>query len=59
MIKEVPVIEVKGSFAVCDGGSGALGHPTEWIQLDLTNDKVNVCKYCGLRFKMAPGFHGH
>ena len=58
-IAAVPVIEVKGKTAVCDGGGGALGHPIEYIQLDTVRGTPGVCKYCGLRFKMAEGFHGH
>jgi NADH dehydrogenase (ubiquinone) Fe-S protein 6 len=52
LVNQVPVIEVNGHTAVCDGGSGALGHPIEYIQLDTVSDKPAVCKYCGLRFKM-------
>ena len=29
LIAKVPVIEVKGSLATCNGGGGALGHPIE------------------------------
>ena len=58
-IAEVPEIEVKGKTAVCDGGGGALGHPIEYIQLDTVRKTVAVCKYCGLRFRMAEGFHAH
>lgn len=56
LVNKVPVIEVDGLVAVCDGGGGALGHPLEYIQLHLANKKVNVCKYCGLRFT-AKGHH--
>lgn len=45
--------------AVCDGGSGALGHPVEYIQLDTVSNAPQICKYCGLRFKMKAGAHGH
>ena len=45
----MPVIEVEGHVAICDGGSGALGHPIEYIQLDDASGKPGVCKYCGLR----------
>ncbi len=53
LINEVPVIEVEGHVAVCDGGSGALGHPIEYIQLDTISNEPQICKYCGLRYKMA------
>jgi hypothetical protein len=30
----VGVVEVEGMIAVCNGGGGALGHPTEYIELN-------------------------
>eukprot|EP00938_MAST-03A_sp_MAST-3A-sp1_P004701 g4701.t1 len=51
LIKEVDVIEVDGTVAMCDGGGGATGHPVEYIQLNTTDrSKPQTCKYCGLRF---------
>eukprot|EP00619_Florenciella_sp_RCC1007_P001038 CAMPEP_0205920968 /NCGR_PEP_ID=MMETSP1325-20131115/12056_1 /ASSEMBLY_ACC=CAM_ASM_000708 /TAXON_ID=236786 /ORGANISM="Florenciella sp., Strain RCC1007" /LENGTH=116 /DNA_ID=CAMNT_0053288719 /DNA_START=11 /DNA_END=361 /DNA_ORIENTATION=+ len=54
LIDGVPVIEVEGMTAVCNGGGGALGHPIEYIQLNTARDgknpMVEICKYCGLRF---------
>mmetsp|Transcript_25950 Transcript_25950/g.79876 ORF Transcript_25950/g.79876 Transcript_25950/m.79876 type:complete len:99 (-) Transcript_25950:257-553(-) len=51
LIAKVPVIKVKGNIAVCDGGGGALGHPIEYIQLNVVDPtKPSVCKYCGLRY---------
>ncbi|OQS06219.1 hypothetical protein THRCLA_20420 [Thraustotheca clavata] len=52
-IAQVPVIEVDGDTAVCDGGGGALGHPLEYIALDIVSKEPQVCKYCGLRFKKS------
>lgn len=52
LVNEIPVIEVDGYTAVCDGGGGALGHPIEYIQLDTISNEPAVCKYCGLRYKM-------
>ncbi|RLN48731.1 hypothetical protein BBJ28_00001454 [Nothophytophthora sp. Chile5] len=58
-IAKVPVVEVAGSVAVCDGGGGALGHPLEYIQLDtVKHNTPQTCKYCGVRYKMKAGFHG-
>ena len=54
-MNEVPVIEVDGHYAVCDGGSGALGHPVEFMQLDRIGTGPAVCPYCGLRYKMKEG----
>mmetsp|Transcript_7456 Transcript_7456/g.6687 ORF Transcript_7456/g.6687 Transcript_7456/m.6687 type:complete len:122 (-) Transcript_7456:26-391(-) len=50
LISKVPVIEVDGHVAVCDGGGGALGHPIEYIQLNTIADQPQPCKYCGLRY---------
>ncbi len=58
LINEVPIISVNATVAVCDGGSGALGHPVEYIQLDTVSNEPAVCKYCGLRYKMGE-VHAH
>lgn len=59
LINKVPVIEVADTVAVCDGGSGALGHPLEYIQLNTVSNEPQNCKYCGLRYKMKEGGHHH
>nr|CCA27988.1 conserved hypothetical protein [Albugo laibachii Nc14] len=57
-IAQVPVVEVEGNLAVCDGGGGALGHPLEYIQLDTVERyEPQTCKYCGIRYKMKEGYH--
>ncbi|XP_049349396.1 NADH dehydrogenase [ubiquinone] iron-sulfur protein 6, mitochondrial [Solanum verrucosum] len=48
LISEVPPIKVGGRIAACEGDSPALGHPIEYICLDLPEPAI--CKYCGLRF---------
>ncbi|KAH0686592.1 hypothetical protein KY290_018202 [Solanum tuberosum] len=48
LISEVPPIKVEGRIAACEGDSPALGHPIEYICLDLPEPAI--CKYCGLRF---------
>jgi len=53
LVNDVPVITVDARVAVCDGGSGALGHPVEYIQLDTVSNEPQACKYCGLRFVMG------
>ena len=58
LINDVSVIKVKGAIAVCDGGGGSLGHPIEYIQLNLKKHEPSVCKYCGLRYEMDHS-HGH
>jgi NADH dehydrogenase (ubiquinone) Fe-S protein 6 len=52
---------VDGHVAVCDGGSGALGHPIEYIQLDTISDKPQYCKYCGIRYMSThhPSVHSN
>ena len=59
LVNQQGVIEVEGAVAMCDGGGGSLGHPVEYIALDTRLNTVQVCKYCGLQFKMAEGFHAH
>ncbi|KAJ7556428.1 hypothetical protein O6H91_05G083400 [Diphasiastrum complanatum] len=49
LINEVPPIAVEKRIVACDGGENrALGHPVEYICLDLEHPAV--CKYCGLRY---------
>ena len=51
VLVQVPVIEVEGNVAVCNGGGGALGHPVEYIQLNtVVPGEIGECKYCGLRY---------
>ncbi|ETV69362.1 hypothetical protein H257_14968 [Aphanomyces astaci] len=56
-IAQVPVVEVDSDVAVCDGGGGALGHPVEYIALNIVSDKPQTCKYCGLRYKQKHHHH--
>ncbi|GLE06585.1 hypothetical protein PINS_up015979 [Pythium insidiosum] len=59
-IAQVPIVDVEGDVAVCDGGGGALGHPLEYIQLDtVRHNEPQTCKYCGIRYRKKPGYHGH
>jgi len=59
LIAKVPVIEVDGPIATCDGGGGALGHPVEYIEISFMEGQPNACKYCGLRYikKVGSGHH--
>ena len=55
-----PVIEVAANVAMCDGGGGAMGHPIEFIKLELRDGARGVaCRYCGLRYRKAAGHHAH
>ena len=59
LAEKIPVKLVKSTFAACDGGGGALGHPVVYIQLNTRKPHdVVVCKYCSARFQMDPHFHG-
>jgi uncharacterized Zn-finger protein len=53
-IEEVPVIEVDGNVAICDGDDAdGLGHPREYIQLNKVKvGEPAVCKYCSLKYVM-------
>jgi NADH dehydrogenase (ubiquinone) Fe-S protein 6 len=58
LVAKVPIIEVAGHVALCDGGGGATGHPIEYIKLDKREGhSAATCNYCGLRYKMAAGSH--
>lgn len=56
LLQKVPIVEVEGEMAICDGGGGALGHPLEYISLERPN-VVERCKYCGLRFASKAWIH--
>lgn len=47
------VIEIEQTTARCDGGGGALGHPTVYLNMGETR-KID-CPYCGRRFVLADG----
>ncbi|KAF9044545.1 hypothetical protein BDZ89DRAFT_1059023 [Hymenopellis radicata] len=57
LIADEPIRMVSGRKAVCDGGSGPLGHPKIFINLDQPGPRA--CGYCGLRFEQAPHHHHH
>ena len=46
-------IEVTEHRVSCDGGGGALGHPT--IYLEMGNKTEVDCPYCGRRFVRKDG----
>ena len=54
LVHRVPVVEVAGDMAICDGGGGGLGHPLEYISL-VVPDSINYCKYCSLRYTKKKG----
>ncbi|BFI29991.1 NADH dehydrogenase (ubiquinone) Fe-S protein 6 [Marchantia polymorpha subsp. ruderalis] len=57
LIAEIPPVEVHARVVACEGGRDpALGHPIEYISLDL--EAPAICKYCGLRYVQAHGHHG-
>lgn len=54
LVEQVPVIEVDGERAICDGGGGALGHPIEYISLARPG-AIESCKYCALKYTKKAG----
>uniref|UniRef100_A0A1I7ZHY1 Complex I-13kD-A n=1 Tax=Steinernema glaseri TaxID=37863 RepID=A0A1I7ZHY1_9BILA len=48
LIAAIPAIESHEHVVSCDGGSGALGHPRVYINLDKPGN--HACGYCGQRF---------
>mmetsp|Transcript_6782 Transcript_6782/g.14157 ORF Transcript_6782/g.14157 Transcript_6782/m.14157 type:complete len:130 (+) Transcript_6782:107-496(+) len=49
LVHRVPIVEVETEWAICDGGGGAMGHPIEYISLEVPG-AVEYCKYCSIRF---------
>ncbi|KAJ3032536.1 hypothetical protein HDV00_007410 [Rhizophlyctis rosea] len=49
LIAKVPVKKVHARRVACNGGGGALGHPTVYINLD--GVEPESCGYCGLRYQ--------
>ena len=46
-------IEVETSTVGCDGGGGAMGHPT--VYLKIGDEREIVCPYCSRLYVLAPG----
>ena len=57
LVHQVPVTEVDGDFAICDGGGGALGHPVVYIALDPQPGVAVYCHWCSLRYTKKPKDH--
>jgi uncharacterized Zn-finger protein len=57
MLDTIEVFYVDGDSAVCDGGSGALGHPRVYLAIDRSGRAI--CPYCGRHFVRDPGRAGH
>jgi uncharacterized Zn-finger protein len=51
MIHLEPPIVVESRIVNCDGGGGALGHPSVYLHLGEENEIV--CPYCSRRFLLA------
>jgi NADH dehydrogenase (ubiquinone) Fe-S protein 6 len=56
LVEKQPVIEVEGEMAICDGGGGSLGHPVEYISLQIPG-AIESCKYCALKYKSKDHHH--
>ena len=48
LLSEEPTTIIDGSHVFCSGGSGALGHPKVYINLD--KPQIEPCGYCGKAF---------
>lgn len=46
------VVIVSSSRVMCEGSSGALGHPRTY--LDMGSETTVTCKYCDRLFKLDP-----
>ena len=52
-MKPVEIVEVSKSTVVCEGESGALGHPRVFLNM---GDKREIdCPYCGRQFRLKEG----
>ncbi len=57
LVAREPVRLVPGRSVWCHGGSGALGHPRVWLNLDKQGPQP--CGYCGIRYQKDDEHHGH
>lgn len=55
LIEEAPPKPCKERVVWCDGGSGPIGHPKVYINLDKPGN--HACGYCGLRFYKEDSHH--
>ncbi|WP_366553462.1 zinc-finger domain-containing protein [Aquibaculum sediminis] len=46
-------IEVESEVVACDGGTGALGHPRVWLNMEGRGEIV--CPYCSRHFVLKEG----
>jgi uncharacterized Zn-finger protein len=53
--EEPEVIHADEHKVSCNGGGGALGHPTVWYEMG--DDDMVECKYCDRRFILKGGKH--
>ena len=56
-VEAAEVIEVESTRVSCDGGDGALGHPT--VYLEMGEENFVDCPYCGRRFVLKAGAKAH
>ncbi len=48
LVDDREVVITDAVYVRCDGGSGPLGHPLEYMTLE--KDAEIVCNYCGRRY---------
>jgi uncharacterized Zn-finger protein len=58
-VGEPETVMVDSRVVPCDGGTGSLGHPRVWLNIE---GEQTFCPYCSRIFRLAPGAgsdHGH
>ncbi len=54
-LQPVDIVEVEADQIMCDGGTGALGHPA--IYMRMGDEGYVDCPYCGTRFLYVGNKH--
>ncbi len=52
---DIEIVEIESLKTSCDGGGGALGHPTVYLTITPSKSDHVDCNYCGKRFKLKEG----
>ncbi len=52
---DIEICEIESLQTSCDGGDGALGHPTVYLTITPSKADHVDCSYCGKRYKLKAG----
>ena len=52
--KPFEIVETSSADVMCEGGSGALGHPRVFLQINPDIGEI-ACPYCSREFKLVGG----